>query len=74
MMKRLAAIILVAMTAPALAQQQATPSQMALQVVPIIENWAAAAEALPLVQKQLAEAQKQVADLQKQLDELKAKK
>ena len=73
-MKRLAILAILTMTAPALAQQQATPSQMALQVVPIIENWAAAAEALPIVQKQLAEAQKQVADLQKQLDELKAKK
>ena len=74
-MKRIMLLAILTMTSPAIAQQQqATPSQLALQVMPIIENWAAAAEALPIVQKQLAEAQKQVADLQKQLDDLKAKK
>ena len=63
-MKFLAAIAVLAMTAPAVAQQQqVTPSQMALQIQGIIGQWA----------QQIEADQRTIADLQKQIAELKAK-
>jgi septal ring factor EnvC (AmiA/AmiB activator) len=57
---------------PALAQppQQQTPSQVAIQVVNVINGWAQALEAL---QKQNADLQTQLASVTKERDELKTK-
>jgi hypothetical protein len=51
-----------ALYGPASAQQQLTPSQTALQIDNVVNQWAQTVEACP----------KQIADLQKQLEAAKA--
>jgi cell division protein FtsL len=63
-MMRLMAFVFFLMASPALAQQQPTPAQTALQIDNVINQWAQTIEA----------QQKQIADLQKQLEELKVAK
>ena len=62
-MKFLAIAILLLLPASVSAQQQATPSQVAIQIDNVINQWAQTIEA----------QQKLIADLQKQNAELKAK-
>lgn len=62
-MARLIAILLLALTSPALAQQP-TPAQTALQIDNVINQWAQTIEAL----------QRENAELKKQIEEAKAAK
>jgi len=62
-MMRIFAILLCLVSFSALAQQQPTPSQTAIQIDNVVNQWA----------QQIEAQQKQIADLQKQLEEAKAK-
>ena len=60
----LANMLVVALMIPARAQQQPSPSQTAIQIDNVINQWAQTIEA----------QQRTIADLQKQLEEVKATK
>lgn len=63
-MMRAFAILLCLVSFPALAQQQPTPSQTAIQIDNVVNQWA----------QQIEAQQKQIMELQKQLEEAKAAK
>jgi hypothetical protein len=69
-MRYLIALSLFFLSLPALAQQQPTPSQTAIQIDNAINGWAQRLEAQD---KMIADQIAKIADLQKQIDDAKAK-
>jgi len=65
-MKKLLVIFSLLIAGPATAQQQITPSQMALQIDNAINNLAQAAEQVPILQSQLMAAQARIKMLEDQ--------